>query len=260
MTRKKLNLSYITNESMRKATFNKRKKGLVKKIHELSVLCGIEACAVIYSPFNSNPEVWPSNSEVKNVMENFEMLTKLEQEKKMVSHEGFIRQNISKTMESNNKKMIDNAERTMKEAMFQLLSGKGEKLNLTDRNREDLCKYIGQYLKELYHHKNKTINQSHIEPGESSGATNAMTPTSVVEPIISSIQRPNQNPNFNHLSHNQYQYQQQFGYPILVQDGIYNPSQIQNQHEEWLDDHMMNHSKEISHPLMDDNNFYYQQP
>lgn len=94
-------------------------------------------------------------------------------------------------MESNNKKMIDNAERTMKEAMFQLLSGKGEKLNLTDRNREDLCKYIDQYLKELYHHKNKTINQSHIEPGESSGATNAMTPTSVVEvssysfPIIS---------------------------------------------------------------------------
>lgn len=179
MTRKKLILSYIANDSMRKATFNKRKKGLVKKIHELSVLCGIEACAVIYSPFNSNPEVWPSNPEVKNVVAKFEMLTKLEQEKKMVSHESFIRQNISKTMENNKKKMKDNAERTMKEAMFQLLSGKGDKLKLTDINREDLCKYIDQYLKELYHHKNKSINQSYIEYGESSEATSIMVPTSM---------------------------------------------------------------------------------
>ncbi|CAL9219772.1 unnamed protein product [Arabidopsis halleri] len=231
MTRKKLNLSYIANDSMRKATFNKRKKGLVKKIHELSVLCGIEACAVIYSPFNSNPEVWPSNPEVKNVVAKFEMLTKLEQEKKMVSHESFIRQNISKTIENNKKKMKDNAERTMKEAMFQLLSGKGEKLKLTDINREDLCKYIDQYLKELYHHKNKSINQSYIQYGESSEATSIMAPTSMnYYQAINPVGVYDQNPNFNHLSHNQYQ--QQFGYSIVAQDKFYNPGQNQEQHEE----------------------------
>ncbi|KAG7580854.1 hypothetical protein ISN44_As08g006070 [Arabidopsis suecica] len=169
------------------------------------------------------------------------MLTKSEQEKKMVSHESFIRQNISKTMENSNKKMKDNAERTMKEAMFQLLSGKGEKLKLTDINREDLCKYIDQYLKELYHHKNKSINQSYIEYGESSEATSIMAPTSMNDadqqsyyPAINPVGVYDQNPNFNHLSHNQYQ--QQFGYPIVAQDKFDNPGQNQEQREEWLDD------------------------
>lgn len=238
MTRKKLNLSYIDNDSMRKSTFNKRKKGFVKKIHELSVLCGIEACAVIYSPFDSNPEVYPSNLGVKKVVEKFETMTEMEQEKKMVNHEDFLKQNISKAVGTNNKKMKDNAERTMKEAMFHLLSGKGETLKLTYRNREDLCKYIDQYLKELYHHRNETLKQSHIEYGESSEATNLMAPTSIVEvsslrPVISSSQKPDGVNIFNPVAvydHNRYQLQN--GYPIVSQDGIYNPSQNQDQQEE----------------------------
>lgn len=60
MTRKKVTLAYIANDSARKATFKKRKKGLIKKVSELSTLCGIEACAVIYSPYDTEPEVWPS--------------------------------------------------------------------------------------------------------------------------------------------------------------------------------------------------------
>ncbi|XP_019093734.1 PREDICTED: agamous-like MADS-box protein AGL80 isoform X2 [Camelina sativa] len=223
MTRKKLNLSFIENDSMRKARFNKGKKGFVKKIHELSVLCGIEACAVIYSPSNSVLEVWPSNLGVKNVVEKFEMLTNMEQEKKMVNHEGFLKQNISKGMGNNKRKMKDNTERMMKEAMFELLGGKADRFKVTNKHREDLCEYIDQYLKELYHHKNKTLRQSHVEYGESlEAATNVMAPTSSVE-----------NANVNHLGHNQYQ--QQDGYPTIVpQYGIDNPSQNQGQQAEWL--------------------------
>ncbi|CAH8259504.1 unnamed protein product [Arabidopsis lyrata] len=65
MTRKKVKVAYISNNSSRKATFKKRKKGLMKKVNELSTLCGINACAIIYSPYDSNPEVWPSNSGVQ---------------------------------------------------------------------------------------------------------------------------------------------------------------------------------------------------
>ncbi|KAJ6434469.1 hypothetical protein OIU84_018060 [Salix udensis] len=56
MTRKKVKLAYITNDSARKATFKKRKKGLMKKVSELSTLCGIEACAIICSPYDAQPE------------------------------------------------------------------------------------------------------------------------------------------------------------------------------------------------------------
>ncbi|XP_021815730.1 agamous-like MADS-box protein AGL80 [Prunus avium] len=44
MTRKKVSLTYITNDSARKATFKKRKTGLMKKGNELSTLCDIQAC------------------------------------------------------------------------------------------------------------------------------------------------------------------------------------------------------------------------
>ncbi|KAL6135268.1 hypothetical protein ACLB2K_067496 [Fragaria x ananassa] len=61
MTRKKVKLTYITNDSARKATFKKRKMGLMKKVRELTTLCDIDACAIIYSPYDSQPEVWPSH-------------------------------------------------------------------------------------------------------------------------------------------------------------------------------------------------------
>ncbi|KAF5764506.1 putative transcription factor MADS-type1 family [Helianthus annuus] len=53
MTRKKVKLAFIMNDSARKATYKKRKKGLMKKVNELSTLCGIDACVIIYSPYEA---------------------------------------------------------------------------------------------------------------------------------------------------------------------------------------------------------------
>ncbi|CAA7052359.1 unnamed protein product [Microthlaspi erraticum] len=55
MTRSKVKLEFISNDASRKNTFRKRNKGLLKKVNELSTLCGIPACAIIYSPYNTNP-------------------------------------------------------------------------------------------------------------------------------------------------------------------------------------------------------------
>ncbi|MBA0816594.1 hypothetical protein Gohar_001240 [Gossypium harknessii] len=58
MSRKKMKLAYITNDSKRKTTYKKSTKGLVKKVHELTTLWGIETCAIIHSPdFDSQPEL-----------------------------------------------------------------------------------------------------------------------------------------------------------------------------------------------------------
>ncbi|MBA0573846.1 hypothetical protein Golob_001101, partial [Gossypium lobatum] len=56
MTRKKVKLAYITNDSTRKATYKKRIKGLKNKMRELSTLCGIDTCAIMYNPYKSQPE------------------------------------------------------------------------------------------------------------------------------------------------------------------------------------------------------------
>ena len=96
MTRKKVKLAYITNDSIRKATFKKRKKGLIKKVSELSTLCGIDACAILYGPYDSQPEVWPSPLGVQLVVAHFKKMLEMEQSKKMVNQEGFLKQRVAK--------------------------------------------------------------------------------------------------------------------------------------------------------------------
>jgi len=50
-------------------TFRKRKAGLLKKASEFSILCGVDACVIIFGPKQKDdhqpvaPETWPPNSE-----------------------------------------------------------------------------------------------------------------------------------------------------------------------------------------------------
>ncbi|XP_027158737.1 agamous-like MADS-box protein AGL80 [Coffea eugenioides] len=149
MTRKKVKLAFITNDSARKATFKKRKKGLMKKVGELSTLCGIDACAIIYSPYESQPEVWPNTMGVQRVISQFKRMPEMEQSKKMVNQESFIRQRIAKANEQLKKQHKDNREKEMTEVMYQCLTGKGmQNMSMPDLN--DLGWLIDQNLKEIY--------------------------------------------------------------------------------------------------------------
>ncbi|XP_028783967.1 agamous-like MADS-box protein AGL82 [Neltuma alba] len=55
----------IQNKKARKATFEGRKKSIMKKAYELSTLCGVEVCIIIYGPNNNEGQVpaqtWPQD-------------------------------------------------------------------------------------------------------------------------------------------------------------------------------------------------------
>ncbi|CAA7015905.1 unnamed protein product [Microthlaspi erraticum] len=289
MPRKKLNLAYIPNDTLRKVSYNKRKKGFMKKIEELTVLCGIEACAVVNSPFSSNPEVWPSNTGVKTVVEKFEAMPEIDQEKKMVNHEGFLMRTITKTMDNSERKTNENKELMMREAMFFLLTEQGNMLT-ADGHHEDLCKHIEKYIKVLYKHRAEFVNQTRFEFGESSSAASARAPAAIAEVGSSSTQNATNVSNSplplpllknelwalepinanafgniflpdvnNQQRYNQIQYQEQFGYeqfgyPMVDQDGGYIPNQNQIQQEDWFVDQILNQTEQMSFPAMDGNN------
>ncbi|TYI16122.1 hypothetical protein ES332_A08G232900v1 [Gossypium tomentosum] len=128
MTRKNVKLAYITNDSARKATYKKRKKGLMKKVSELSTLCGINVCAIMYNPYESQPKVWPSPMGVQ----------RMEQSKKMVNQESFLSQRISKATEQLKKHCKDNWEKEMTQVMFNNISGE----RLLDENMREIDKRI----------------------------------------------------------------------------------------------------------------------
>ncbi|KAJ8754192.1 hypothetical protein K2173_002092 [Erythroxylum novogranatense] len=73
MGRRKLNSELISNEKSRMITFQKRKKGLIKKVEELKILCNVDVCVIIFGPKLGHRycemEAWPVNSdEVKRII------------------------------------------------------------------------------------------------------------------------------------------------------------------------------------------------
>ncbi|CAA2972021.1 agamous-like MADS-box AGL80 [Olea europaea subsp. europaea] len=109
MTRKKVKLAFITNDSARKATFKKRRKGLMKK---------------------------------------FKRMPEMEQSKKMVNQESFTRQRIAKASEQLKKQHKENREKEITQIMYQCLTGKGlQNLMMPDLN--DLGWLVDQNLKEI---------------------------------------------------------------------------------------------------------------
>ncbi|XP_019095548.1 PREDICTED: agamous-like MADS-box protein AGL80 [Camelina sativa] len=95
----------------------------MKKVNELTTLCGITACAIIYSPYDTSPEVWPSNSDVRRVISEFKSLPDMHQHKKMVDQEAFLRQRIAKATENFRRQRTENRELEMIEVMFQFFMG-----------------------------------------------------------------------------------------------------------------------------------------
>ncbi|KAL1224475.1 Agamous-like MADS-box protein AGL36 [Cardamine amara subsp. amara] len=68
MGRRKVTHQLISDNSTRRVTFRKRKDGLLKKLKELTILCGLPACAIIYSEYKEGPELWPNRNEVRSLL------------------------------------------------------------------------------------------------------------------------------------------------------------------------------------------------
>ncbi|KAG1328308.1 agamous-like MADS-box protein AGL80 [Cocos nucifera] len=124
MARKKVNLAWIANDSTRRATFKKRRKGLMKKVSELATLCDVKAGVIVYGPQEPQPEVWPSVPEATRVLARFKSMPEMEQCKKMMNQEGFLRQRVAKLQEQLRKHERENRELETMLLMYQGLAGR----------------------------------------------------------------------------------------------------------------------------------------
>ncbi|CAA0838823.1 Agamous-like MADS-box protein AGL80 [Striga hermonthica] len=149
MTRQKVKLAFISNDSARKATFKKRKKGLMKKASELSTLCGIEACAIVYSPYEAQPDVWPDGHLAQRVLAHFKRMPEMEQNKKMVNQEIFLRQRADRAADHLKKLRKENREKEMTNLMYECLTGRGVH-GLATSDLNDVAWLLDRNLKEIY--------------------------------------------------------------------------------------------------------------
>ncbi|KAG9458955.1 hypothetical protein H6P81_003463 [Aristolochia fimbriata] len=162
MARKKVNLSWISNDAARKATYKKRKKGLLKKVRELSTLCGVEATAVVIGPNEPQPEVWPSVPEAQRTLLKYKTLPEMDQGKKMMNQEGFFRHRIEKLKEQAKRWATDNQDMEADTLMYQCLSGRSlEDLAVVDLN--ELGKRIDAKIKGVQQ-RMEAIKRSESQP------------------------------------------------------------------------------------------------
>ncbi|KAG9150684.1 hypothetical protein Leryth_008161 [Lithospermum erythrorhizon] len=141
MARKKIKLAFITNDSQRKATFKKRRKGLIE-------------------------DVWPNHSGVHRVVEQFRRMPEMEQNKKMMNNESFIRQRTMKANYQLKKQLVENREKDVNMLMYQCLAGRGlQNLMMADLN--DLGWMVDQNLKDI-NKRIDSLKKAPMEQGESS--------------------------------------------------------------------------------------------
>ncbi|XP_010024527.2 MADS-box protein SVP-like [Eucalyptus grandis] len=104
MARKKVKLAYIENESARKSSLKKRRQGLLKKARELSILCGVETCAIVWSPDENEPATWPTSPvEVEDLLTRYLSIPEIERSRKMVNQETYLRERNHKLTEQHKK-------------------------------------------------------------------------------------------------------------------------------------------------------------
>jgi hypothetical protein len=148
MTRKKVKLAFISNDSTRKASYKKRKKSIIKKVRELTILCGIPACAIISDPFDSKTEVWPNLEEAKQVIERYQN-SYMKDGRKNVNQESFLLQQITKARDQLRKQRQDNHENELNIRMSWYLQNNTVPDDITLSDLKDLDKLIAKSMKEI---------------------------------------------------------------------------------------------------------------
>lgn len=123
MARKKVKIQWIEDDAARKAIYKKRMKGIMKKVEELSILCGVDACLIAYSPYQQQPQVWPSQGEAEGVVAAFRNLPENDQTKKVMNQSDFIRQRILKAMDDAVKQQMKNRKKEVEIIRGQCLGG-----------------------------------------------------------------------------------------------------------------------------------------
>ncbi|XP_058783799.1 agamous-like MADS-box protein AGL80 [Vicia villosa] len=170
MTRKMVKLAFIENDKARKLTYNKRKKSLMKKVDEITTLCDIEACAIIYGPYDPQPEIWPSPSGVEKVLTKFKAAPEYDQSRRMVDQESFLKQRIGKAEKQLKRQWADNKEKETTMLMFQCLSaGKVVQNDMSMSDLNNLSCMIDHNLRKIGRMKESgdSENINHQNPIES---------------------------------------------------------------------------------------------
>ncbi|RZR89169.1 hypothetical protein BHM03_00016842 [Ensete ventricosum] len=169
MARSKVRLSWIVNDSTRRATLKKRRKGLLKKVQELSILCGVDACAVVYAQNEHQPQMWPSPPETARIMTRFKNSSQIERTRKMIDQDSFLHQRVVKLMEQLRRLQSENKEIRITKLLCEGLLGRDfDDLSIDDASA--LTWMAEAKLRMVYEKREEDSKRQAMPPPQSQAA------------------------------------------------------------------------------------------
>lgn len=157
---KKVKLALVENENSRALTLKKRRSGLVKKVKELSILCDVKACLIMFSPKEVEPMVWPSAEAARNILKDFNALPDFVKKKNETTLESYLKEKTSKVHENLRKTQKENMEcKTIDQLMAQLSSFR--RRNLDDLDVKEIYSLISFSKDAIMHLREKVGSVQH---------------------------------------------------------------------------------------------------
>ncbi|CAN1142216.1 MADS-box transcription factor PHERES 1 [Linum perenne] len=128
MRGKKVTFARIANETSRRQTMTRRQKGLVKKVKELTTLCGVSALCIMYKSTVDEPAeplVWPSDDGQVQELCQLYSIPEIQRHMHMTDQEEYLKKMIAKTQERHMKLMKKNNNMETALLMDKVQFGKG---------------------------------------------------------------------------------------------------------------------------------------
>ncbi|KAI4335876.1 hypothetical protein L6164_014478 [Bauhinia variegata] len=150
MGRGRVQLKRIENKINRQVTFSKRRSGLLKKAHEISVLCDAEVAMIVFSTKGKLFE-YSSDPCMERILERYERYSYAE------------RQLAANDQQSNGDWTLEHAKLKARVAVLQknLRHFKGEDLDgLSSKELQNLEQQLDSALKQIRTRKNQLMHES----------------------------------------------------------------------------------------------------
>ncbi|KAK1318151.1 Agamous-like MADS-box protein AGL80 [Acorus calamus] len=142
MARKRLKISWIANDGARRVTLRKRKKGLTKRLSEITTLCNTLGSMVIYTPEKEEPvEVWQDKAKAQAMFHAYMQLPESERNLKTLDTEGLFYNRIAKYQDQLSRIERDNRAKQLDIFALRILQGEGVH-GMSAKDIEDLFSMV----------------------------------------------------------------------------------------------------------------------